>query len=120
MSKVVFMVLMLMVLVPQSGMSEPQKTGSGYDHAVTYAGPYKAERLYQLDARTEIWYPSSKFETWRGLACYQARRTLRRNGTWFGNLSDAGHCLGSNEAPHWATGHFLNFQFATFSGKTVE
>ncbi len=88
---------------------ENARAAKGYQGGIDYQGPYKAERLYQLDPLRVTWYASQRLTHWRQLACFEARSTLADQGEWVGNLTDAGACAGTSEAPRWATGNYLNF-----------
>ncbi|ORJ59136.1 hypothetical protein [Geothermobacter hydrogeniphilus] len=80
-----------------------------YISTTPYPGIYQADRLYQYDDREQIWYGAKRPKLWTTLPCDQARTTLRERGSWTGNLSDSGQCLGDAEAPTWASGNYLNY-----------
>lgn len=85
-----------------------------------YKGIYKAERLYQLDQRSSIWYSAKRPIYWAKVSCSLARNALRTEGTWSGNLSDTGACLGDAEASTWANGNYLNFLNSVPQNKAEE
>jgi|GEM_PF-2193194 len=82
---------------------------SGYNSRHKYPGIYKSDRLYQLDNKESVWYGSKRPKQLHNLQCDEAIRRLRAKGSWTGNLSDQGKCLGTSEAPTWATGNYLNY-----------
>lgn len=92
-----------------SGATGKSSAGAGYQTRLVYAGPFTADRLYQLDAARETWFASSAPKYWAKLPCLTARVDLEELGEWVGNLTEAGACAGTIEAPRWATGNYLNF-----------
>jgi hypothetical protein len=116
MTKKMVMVLLALMLLPWSAPLAAEATAESppaYQSTTTYAGIYKADRLYQLNSVEQTWYASQRFRTWTSLSCSEARGALFNQGTWVGNLTDAGACAGHAEAPSWATGNYLNYLIST-------
>lgn len=101
-------VLLTLLLIPVAGLAAKDATPA-YDSYRKYDGLYKPERLYQLDIRNDTWLGSISPATWSDLPCREAVNAFRKDGTWTGNFSDDGKCLGSAEAPTYASGNYLNF-----------
>ncbi|RKX24149.1 MAG: hypothetical protein DRP47_11820 [Candidatus Zixiibacteriota bacterium] len=78
-----------------------------YNHNTKYDGSFDAERVYLYNDADGIW---QGFKTMRQFKCSDARRALISTGSWVGNLSDDGQCLGDAEAPEWTSGNYLNFR----------
>jgi len=81
-----------------------------YNYNIKYRGKFKSKRAYLYNEADEIWQdflPISHFK------CFEAKSTLTTTGRWIGNISDDGECLGSEEAPEWTLGNFLNFESTT-------
>ncbi len=110
MTKILILIMMLALLVPQVTFASKKEARSYYQSRVTYSGPFKADRIYQLKRQHDVYYPSSRFSTMTNISCGQARSALRNSGRWAGNLSDSGACLGFAEGMDFALGNFLNYQ----------
>jgi hypothetical protein len=119
MQRISILILILTVMTTLIAFAAP---GQSYYYFKNYDGPFAAERIYQLHSQTDIFYPSSRFETLADISCATARRGLKNNGRWVGNLSEAGDCLGSIEAPEYALGNLLNFEVSvkTKSQKNID
>jgi hypothetical protein len=66
-------------------------------------------QLYKRTEINQIWSVSNRPKTLSDLTCNKSHETLITLGTWIGNLSDNGECLGYAEAPEWTTGNYLNY-----------
>lgn len=78
-----------------------------YNHNIKYDGSFEANRVYLYNEADGIW---QTFKSMNQFRCYEARTSLVSKGTWIGNISDEGQCLGSAEAPEWTSGNYLNFK----------
>lgn len=80
-----------------------------FSYYTKYQGPFKSKQLYKRSEGKMIWYASTRFQKLKDISCQEASLKLRTRGTWTGNLSDKGECLGSAEASEWTTGSYLNY-----------
>lgn len=78
-----------------------------YNHEIKYDGSFETELVYLYNEADAIW---QTFMAMKQFKCYEARNSLMSKGTWIGNISDDGQCLGNAEAPEWTSGNFLNFR----------
>ncbi|HEY7746719.1 MAG TPA: hypothetical protein VIA07_10300, partial [Desulfuromonadales bacterium] len=85
MTKKMVMVLLALMLLPWSAPLAAEATAESppaYQSTTTYAGIYKADRLYQLNSVEQTWYASQRFKAWTSLSCSEARSALFNQGTW--------------------------------------
>lgn len=80
-----------------------------YDYLTNYDGSFKTNRLYLRTEINQLWSRSNRPKTLSEIICTESLNALRANGTWIGNLSNGGKCLGYAEAPEWTTGNYMNF-----------
>ena len=81
-----------------------------FNYTVTYQGTFQNQRLFQRSEKNPIWLPcpgSPKLIS--DLNCSTAVVTLHTKGTYTGNLSSSGTCLGTEEAPEYTYGNYLNY-----------
>ncbi len=95
--------LLLMAFIPPCQASD-------FDYTTKYQGTFQSQRLFQRSEKHPIWLPcpgSPKLIS--DLNCSTALSTLHSKGTYTGNLSSNGTCLGTDEAPEYSYGNYLNY-----------
>jgi hypothetical protein len=100
-------VSLLLSALPCLAAAEQESDVESYDYTQTYAGRFESDQLYQRSANKPDWQRTH--DTISDINCDEALDALQEDGTWTGNLSREGECLGSGEAPERTSGNYRNY-----------
>jgi len=103
-----FFTLLVFILLITLALPALAKNPIEYDHNIKYQGTYKTDLLYIFHWKLHFWYVDERPIRMQNLKCEEAINALNL-GTWTGNLSDNGKCIGHDEAPTRASGNYLNY-----------
>jgi hypothetical protein len=109
MKRLILIPIFLLALIPTTAFAT-ETSESDYDYTNTYEGRFKSDRLFKRNDRNPIWRPSrGELQVISEINCDDALTSLHQTGTWTGNLSKEGECLGTAEAPERTYGNYLNY-----------
>jgi hypothetical protein len=112
MKRIIFLLIVSLLLssLPMLAAAEQETDLESYDYTQTYDGRFDKSSLYKRNERNPIWRPNhGTLQSISEISCVEALSTLHQTGTWTGNLSEEGECLGTAEAPERTYGNYLNY-----------